>query len=241
MPPRYFVHGACGTIPHADASSADRVQCRGCDLCGCGVQFLNKGLLCIQKPRSPISPRVAEIRTYDRYTETYSILCPARVTVVCRMSTVVCAVWRVSVLWTARRPAAAGAAVHPWPCYQQLPHQPQPVKERCRFFRDKRDTHLSDSVIPVLTLTPRNSPSLTPVCDVNRGRRRVTLTGPVGVCQRVFCGAPARWIEPQQAAQEAQQRGAASGCQSAWQRVGVWVVGRAPPLHRGPVRQPLRP
>ena len=118
---------------------------------------------------------------------------------------------------------------------------PACVKERCRFFRDKRDTHLSDSVIPVLTLTPRNSPSLTPVCDVNRGRRRVTLTGPVGVCQRVFCGAPARWIEPQQAAQEAQQRGAASGCQSAWQRVGVWVVGRAPPLHRGPVRQPLRP
>ena len=171
-----------------------------------------------------------------RHTMTYSILCPARVTVVCRMSTVVCAVWRVSVLWTARRPAAAGAAVHPWPCYQQLPHQPQPVKERCRFFRDKRDTHISDRPLYRYSHSHRGTH-----LPFNRGRRRVTLTGPVGVCQRVFCGAPARWIEPQQAAQEAQQRGAASGCQSAWQRVGVWVVGRAPPLHRGPVRQPLRP
>jgi hypothetical protein len=193
------------------------------------------------KPDFAPSGRDSHIRPiHGDILDTVSRTCDSRV------STVVCAVWRVSVLWTVRRPAAAGAAVHPWPCYQQLPHLSHslmPVCEGalCRFFRDKRDTHLSDSVIPVLTLTPRNSPSLTPVCDVNRGRRRVTLTGPVGVCQRVFCGAPARWIEPQQAAQEAQQRGAASGCQSAWQRVGVWVVGRAPPLHRGPVRQPLRP
>ena len=83
---------------------------------------------------------------------------------------------------------------------------------------------------------------LTPVRDVNRRRRgRRRVTGPIGVCQRVFCGAPARWIEPEQAAQEAQQRGAASGSQSARQRVGVRVVGRAPPLDRGPVRQALRP
>jgi hypothetical protein len=77
------------------------------------------------------------------------------------------------------------------------------------------------------------------VTMTNRGHRRVS--GPEGVCQRVFCGAPASWIEPQQATQETQQRGAAFGSQSARQRVGVWVVGRAPPLDRGPVRQALRP
>ena len=80
------------------------------------------------------------------------------------------------------------------------------------------------------------------VIVTNRGRRRQVVSGPAeGMCQRVFCGAPARWIEPQQATQEAQQRGAAFGSQSARQRVGVRVVGRAPPLDRGPVRQALRP